>query len=286
MLVSNNIKSENDMYLDIRKLEEDRTYTKIAYVQDVKDSISSINEGFFKFYLKDINGDMVIARLFGVKDFMKIASRARMLKHKAVTIKFYTQIYNGSLSVILTDIDIYTDPIDYSKFIGKVDNLDVMVSRLAEIEDIELMKTSRLTEFCNGKVGGYALFAYLVTQQVKSYVLSNLTNYEVLERTVNDLLPLLFNYYRKLEVQPVSSPTDIIMDANTILLSHSFLGDTSILIDAYISCCGISKPQFLESILIYNIINNVLDVMRLSVIEKQMTPGSLKQLDGTVLKKL
>lgn len=287
MLVSNNSEKDQEKYLNLKTLELNKGYTKIAYVQDVREKTDRLNQGFFLFYLKDVNGDMITSRLFGVRSFVETGKLARMLKGQAVTVKFETQEFNGSLSIVLTSIDIYTGDFEFEKFIGKVNNLPAITSYLSHIEDIDLMSCSRLTEFYNGKVGGFALFAYLVSKQVRAYEVSDLADVKLLENTVDGLLPLLFSYYRKLEVQPVIDPTELIMDANASIMVSSLVMDTSVLVNVYLSCCGLCQPQFVESMIIYDIVNNVLNTMKIASISSTMTKGSLKQLeDGRILKKL
>lgn len=285
MLV-NNAKSDNN-YLDINKLELDRRYKKVSFVQNISENIAKNLSGFFTFYLKDCNGNLITGRMFDLNNFIEIGQKIRMLKGSPVEIEFYTQELNGSITLNIIGIDIYTGEFDNKKFLGVIDNYDVICEELKGIEDYDKIVNANLIDFYGGKVGGFALFCYSILEEVKLQEKYNICNFELLQESTKSLLPLLFKYYRLLEINPVLDPGTIIANANSAIIMNNILGDSTILSDTYLACCGLIKPQYLESRILYNIICKNKEALDIASMIKTMSIGSVKRLDdGSVLKKI
>ena len=65
-----NTDSVESGYLRFSDLVEGMAYSKIAYVLNSNAGISKTNSGFAKFFLKDVDANVLSAYLFDVKDFV------------------------------------------------------------------------------------------------------------------------------------------------------------------------------------------------------------------------
>ena len=67
-----NIKSFDDceqiMDLDINTLEDGKEYDKVCYLLNYKAGLPKLDKGFYTFYVKDKNANVVAARMFDIKD--------------------------------------------------------------------------------------------------------------------------------------------------------------------------------------------------------------------------
>ena len=126
MLTEMNSLSENvteTAYLDILNLAEYQEATALAYVQDVRVGITKFDSGFVTFYLRDVNANVITARLFDVADFMMSGVNANAFKGKAVKLTFICQIFNGTKQLVISGtsgIEVYSGEFDYSRFIGEI----------------------------------------------------------------------------------------------------------------------------------------------------------------------
>ena len=263
-MLINNIKPDNSkQYLNIGELQLDSRYSKLAYVQDVTDGISKMQQGFFTFILKDCKGDSISARLFNVSNFFEVGQKARMLKGRLVKVEFYVQEFNGSLSLVLCSIDI------------------------SDLENSDVIANASLTKFMGGKVGGFALFCNIVLEEVKLHSKFGLCDSTKLLDATDKLLPLLFKYYRLVEANPIIDAGTIIANSNAIMVMSVLEDNSAIISDAYLSCCGLIKPQYQEGKIIYNIVRNTLEMLDIATLLKSMSRGATKELsNGEVLKKL
>lgn len=58
--------------LDIREFVDGKTFKRLAFVQKVKSGVSVYETGYYTFYVKDVNGNVLAARLFIFKNTIKI----------------------------------------------------------------------------------------------------------------------------------------------------------------------------------------------------------------------
>ncbi|MBS6773478.1 MAG: hypothetical protein KH239_00005 [Eubacterium sp.] len=100
-----NIKSFDDceqiMDLDINTLEDGKEYDKVCYLLNYKAGLTKQDKGFYTFYVKDKNANVVAARMFDIKDYVDEGFTAMLMKSKAVKISFVAQIWNGSWSLVV-----------------------------------------------------------------------------------------------------------------------------------------------------------------------------------------
>lgn len=287
MLINNSKPDNSKQYLNIGELQLDSRYSKLAYVQDVTDGISKMQQGFFTFILKDCKGDSISARLFNVNNFFEVGQKARMLKGRLVKVEFYVQEFNGSLSLVLCSIDISDDEFNHKDFIGCIDNFDTICENIKHLENSDVIANASLTKFMGGKVGGFALFCNIVLEEVKLHSKFGLCDSTKLLDATDKLLPLLFKYYRLVEANPVIDAGTIIANSNAIMVMSVLEDNSAIISDAYLSCCGLTKPQYQEGKIIYNIVRNTLEMLDITTLLKSMSRGATKELsNGEVLKKL
>ena len=120
-----NIKSFDDceqiMDLDINTLEDGKEYDKICYLLNYKAGLTKQDKGFYTFYVKDKNANVVAARMFDIKDYVDEGFTAMLMKSKAVKISFVAQIWNGSWSLVVKNIEIWNGNFSYENYIGKAE---------------------------------------------------------------------------------------------------------------------------------------------------------------------
>lgn len=183
-------------YLDTTKLADGIRYRKVCLVVGNGAGISTLEKGFFKFYVKDVNSNIVRAMQFNIAEYIDSGFTALAFKNKPVEIDFIAQVYNGSWSLILKEITEWTDEFDYSIFRGSVACDSAWLKKLAtgvfgSDETVTMdYSTSSLYSICGGRCGGYLK---LVDSAARS-----LLNYKDMP-TVN-LNELLASYFYAMEV--------------------------------------------------------------------------------------
>ena len=158
-----NIKSFDDceqiMDLDINTLEDGKEYDKICYLLNYKAGLTKQDKGFYTFYVKDKNANVVAARMFDIKDYVDEGFTAMLMKSKAVKISFVAQIWNGSWSLVVKTIEIWNGNFSYENYIGKaeysVDALEAVYESLFS----QAINPEYYSEFfpslCGGRIGGF-----------------------------------------------------------------------------------------------------------------------------------
>jgi len=148
-------------YLNVSELEEGREYRKIAYVANATTGWQKNDHGFITFYLKDVNGDAVTARLFNVADFMLSGVKSSAMRHHFVEIKFQSQIFKGNVNLVLETVklvELQNQGELLPRFIGTVDvdttTLDKIYDNLHKPLPSKFKGVS-LERIANGRVGGY-----------------------------------------------------------------------------------------------------------------------------------
>lgn len=157
-----------DEYLDITKLEEGRTYTKVAYVHNTSFGMSQSMSGFVRFFLKDCNAKVIVARLFDVEDFMFSGAKQKQFKGRLVEITFVVQVFNGTLSLVIDGskgVQLVEREVDMSLFRGKVpfdkSFLDAVTSKLGYDDGKipEKWLTESFENLGEGRTGAFAALA-------------------------------------------------------------------------------------------------------------------------------
>lgn len=283
----------SDKLLDITALEPGSDYHKVAYLYDIDVGTDRLEKGFFRMFLKDINGNIIIARMFNLnQNQTENFIEAKTLKGKAIDIYFRTDLYNGTLSLTLNSFELYSGLLDYSLFIGAVSNVEKSYQFITNIfeksgvNNVKIpytYKTDSFTSLCDGRMGGFIKLVEVVLLMLTSMDgIPGISHKELI-----DIWYLVqegyYNYLKRLEF------LDIMSNEEKIDMLYSFKRkiageDVSIYaVDTYSSLIGFSKPQTVQSVILCNTINGVIETMRLACVNNSMVPGSTRMDNNLVL---
>lgn len=284
----------NNKMLDIAHLELDKQYEKVGYLYNFREGTAISEKGFFTLYIKDINGKVVIGRLFNVENFKEKGLTMQALKGKPVKINFHTQSYNGSLSLIINILDIYTDAFDYGSFIGKVDGVEDffaytedVISKLTD-RDIKLpsvYRTKSLRYVYDGRAGGYTKLLQMVVSNVISYdSIIGLDRAEI-ANTIAYLQEIYYKYLEQIEdidFITKSMKMKILYDAQ-IKMEKVDVG--AYVIDSLTALLDLGEPESLAGLLVYRMFKSNMETLNLACQYDKMLVGVTRQVgDVTLLK--
>ena len=297
MLVNNDNMEE---LLDYGILEPNTMYTKVAYLYDYDTSTDRFDRGYYVFYLKDCNGDLVRSVMFNTDNFIESGRDVVNMKGKPVKVTFGTDLYNSSISLIVGEMEEYDGDIDLTSFIGKIEDLDKafeycnkFLLNVLNSEGKKLLtsyKTASLQGVFSGKVGGYVKLLQMVIGELS--VLSNLAGVKF-----DDLIYVFYisqqQYYIYLKQiskgvmeTKATRQENLLKTVNKISESRQYaqIVDTlSSLIDSD------SKPEHLYAHLICNAFDNAYKKIKKIEMFNSMVEGSkkdykLKGDEGVLLK--
>lgn len=276
-----NIKSFDDceqiMDLDINTLEDGKEYDKICYLLNYKAGLTKQDKGFYTFYVKDKNANVVAARMFDVKDYVDEGFTAMLMKSKAVKISFVAQIWNGSWSLVVKNIEIWNGNFSYENYIGKaeysVDALEAVYESLFS----QAINPEYYSEFfpslCGGRIGGFFSVLEKSFTQLYSYQLQSL-NVQDLHRCFFICMDAYFNYL-KLEKHFGIVPSQKVFEViNSIHFQYPESPYLNEITDTVLALTGLAKPQHIYSHLIYNIVKQTENMLELIYKNQAMPMGS------------
>jgi hypothetical protein len=291
----NDLSGSSDLYLDISKLVEGLTYEKVALVTSADASLTKANTGFAKFYLKDLNANVVTAYLFDVENFAFCGVKLSGFKNRPVILKFVVQHFNGGLSLVVDreyGIKVYDGEFDRGRFIGKYDIDEGMVKSMASRcfgSKWEFPVEYRVRAFSNigqGRVGAFGKLVELSLHQLNGY----LSLSGVVEK---DLLGVFFVatefYFRILEAREVYGFLEGVKSLEIIssLNQYDYWDSEmkAIVIDTVMPLAGLGKPKHLYSHLIHNAVQMSADAMNLILANNRMIVGASSNIGGVLLSK-
>lgn len=165
-------KSENNNLLDAKILEEGKQYNNIiCYVVGNRAGVTVYNKGYYTFFVKDINGNVLPAQIWDPANFIASGIEVSKMKHVCVLLSFTAQIYNGSWSLVVNGsaIEVCTPEtmaelgvsFDIAIFRGRVEpgdtsELDTAFQKYTGLPLPAMFTTLSLPTICQGRVGGYA----------------------------------------------------------------------------------------------------------------------------------
>lgn len=290
----------NPDYLDITVLDIGGEYTKVAYLSDAVSKISKVDTGFYTFYFKDCNSNLIVGRLFNIEKFIESGLIINILKRKLVKINFIVQEYNGSLTLVVKSIEPCIDQVesdDIAKFIGLVPNVgqeyndvvSIMTRVLGTKPNMQtIYATKSFASIYNGKCGGYAKLLNMVVTSLVSFNSLPDVDIVMLFRCLNVIQADYFIYLVKLEdidVLPESAKLEILFNAKIKAEEKYDSKISSIAIDSLSSLFGLTKPQHLYAHLIYSAFENSKHTLKLTTLSSSMVLGSRKEFGGDVLLK-
>ena len=279
-----------DEYLRVSDFNKLDVIKKICYVIDYKSGVSVINKGYYRLMIKTSDGVVVPAVLFNVTDFINKGLDVAGMKGKFVYISGNPEIYNGSYSLQVSEVEIcpiskVTDP---SVFLGKIENLDEM------FDDVKTLctkvnpnftipviwKSRSYPEISGGQVGGYVKFVwqwmYSVSIYADSYGLE-------LQKILSDVIVYYSKYLDRKNL--LSLVTD--MDKLEILrkIPQSDSSKSAILVDCLQSVLEIGKPNHLFAHIILNTFKLCKDIDFKGEMWKSIPSGGVKSLKDGYLKR-
>ena len=77
--------------LSINDLNLPSLKDKIGYVVDVKSGISRFDDGYYKIFIKTIEGITIPCMIFNLEDFIKVGIRVLALKKKFISLQMSTK---------------------------------------------------------------------------------------------------------------------------------------------------------------------------------------------------
>ena len=284
----------NNEYLRISDLNVNEEYVKVAYIEDSKASISKVMSGFYTFYIKDCEANIITGNLFNVEDFIKSGLIATKLKRKPVKIRFITQDLGGRISLLISSIEEYREAFDYKSFIGFLEDAEqnlvsvekvlksVLGSKVSLNRDY---KDNSLVGIYNGKCGGYAnLLQMVVYNLISLQVLPNI-NF----KTLMEIFYFVQNRYYKYLVKETNSEIlstadkmEFLFETQQVLKGHDL---SKIITECVSGLCGLSKPEHLYSVLIYKSFKDNIECINLANIYSTLVLGGTTKVGDLTLTK-
>lgn len=261
------VMEESVNYLNLKKIREYKEDEYVAYVHDVSIGETRYNDGFVKFFLKDCNSNIVIARLFNVEDFMLSGVNAAAFKHKPVIFRGIAQVFNGSISIVIsgkTGIKVYDGDFDYSKFIGKLE---------VDLSDLEKAASSLgfslpnqwftvpLGNLACGKVGGFAKIVEVSHNCLKTFLEGEPQLLPIFLVTM-DYWHRYLKSKQNTEVFDYLDSYDYAMQINTRFADDD---NKMIYLDAFNAVIGAKKPRHLFAHLIKNAVDFAISNVSLQI---------------------
>ena len=285
---------ENNL-LDIATLEPGTEYHKVAYLYDLDVGTDRLEKGFFRMFLKDIKGNIIVGRMFNLnQNDEELFLNAKTLKGRAIDMYFRVDMFNGTYNLNVSSFKLYQGLVDYSLFIGSIKNVEKsyeFVTRLFKQFGIEnpkippAYKTDTFRELCDGKAGGY-----IKLLEVVSLMITSLDGIPGISR--EELMDTWFlvqdGYYTYLKRL---SELDVISNAEKLDMLYSFKRKVSssevsaYAVDTFCSLIGFAKPETVQSAILVRTIDSVKEDMRLACVYNSMLPGSTRVDGGLTLLK-
>lgn len=263
--------------LNVNDLRDNEQGTKVCLVLNVRAGMSVYEKGYYTFFVKDECGNILPARLFNVKDFKDKGFDALYFKGKPVKLEFLAQRFNNQWSLLIDNISIHTGEFDYSKFYGKLSeiNLDgvykIINSTLTDYVIPEKYKTKSYMTLYGGRTGG-ALHLYvnlirglLIYKDLPSVVLEELIGAATIAYEV-----YISFLEKKDDFEIISNKEifDILSVADMRFCKYNFC---NVSLDIARSLLGLTKPQHLYSHLVVNTLNNIIQGVNL-IYENSLLP--------------
>ena len=266
-MIIKSLNSINDsLDLDITQLEDGSEYEKICYLFNYKSGITKFDKGFYTFYIKDVNGNMIPAQLFNLENYLNDGFKALLMKNKPVKIRFIAQIYNGSWSLIIKEIESWDGKFDYSKYIGVAeyvaDAVEDAYKRLFDKSINQEYYSEYFPEICDGRVGGF--ISLLEKSFMKLYVYSfKELDHENLLKCFFISADAYFTYLKLKKTCDIVATNELFDILNSLQFVYKDYVCLKEALDTSMCLFGIAKPQHIYSHLICDVINQTNEHLRL-----------------------
>lgn len=289
MLTKMDIDGGSSKYLDVTELADGVRFERLCFVINHSAGTTKLGSGYFTFYVKDKNANVIRAQLFDVKDYVEQGFTAKMLVNKPVLLKFYAQIYNGRWSLIIEHISLWEGEFDYPMFRGSVPCDSVQLKTIASKimgSSYQIPHEYSIVSFpsiCDGRCGGYL--------KLMDASMRTLLNYKDLPSIgTQSLLEVFFyameayyNYNLKLSKFPIVPSNELFDILNMIEVKVKDNPFHFEIIDTCRSVMGITKPQHIYAHLVCNAIEENKNMFSLIYTNASLSKGSLTQVGGVEL---
>lgn len=279
--------------LDITTLELGHEYIKICYLHHVKEGrTEGTNSGFFRLYLKDVNGNVIIGRMFNVASYEEKGLVILALKGKPVKVHFRVDAYNGSLNLIVNSIEYYDGVFEYASFIGKYDgtnrSYDFALNAFKKLtnQNAELpitYKTVSLRSVYDGRVGAYTFILEKVLLNIialKEIPGINMKQMAEIFYVVQDVYYQYLKRVEDLELVPLAEKLKFVNKIST-----TGTGDNALIAtEVFSALIDLGNAETLVGIILYDYINETIKHLNLLCIHQTMVTG-IREVGGQQLVK-
>ncbi len=282
-------------YLKVSDLVEGLIYTKVALVSSAEAGLTKTSSGYAKFYLKDVDSNVISAFLFDVKDFAFSGITLAQLRGKPVEVRFVTQILNGSMSLLVDGsfgIKEWKGEFDRKKFVDIINFDEEVINGIGRtvFKDASWSipigyKTISSDSVGQGRVGAFA-------KQVELALHSVMGAGTLLEGDFEETLRIFFIasdfLFRKVrQQQDAGVLEDVEVFDLLVACSGQYREDPyyPVILDTVKAVLGNSKPKHLVSHIITDAFNQALRVINLVCINKSLVHGASKIIGGEALLK-
>lgn len=255
-------------FLDVTKLIEGQKYNNLlCFATSINSKISRTDKGYYTFYLKDVNANVVSAQLFDVNKFVESGLIASKMKNCFLFVSFYAQIYNGRWSLIIDEVSVADLEklrqegifIDQSRFRGAVNTTHFKkykeIRRQLDLDEPDsLMETACISSICAGKSGGFAVLISHAALTLLNYDIFPEINAKTLLTTFVLATDVYFKYLTKYnDVEFVNNAERLEFVQNAILPYENFKCSKYIM-DTVLALTGLCQPQHLYAHIICKVL--------------------------------
>lgn len=281
----NDVRNEGGIgNLNLNKLKENTEYELLAYLLNYKTGLTVYEKGYYTFYVKDENGNIASARLFGVDKFLEDGFKAMLMKDKPVKLFFTAQIYNGFWSLIVKDIELWNGPFDYARFIGQA---EYRTDSIIQDAYMQYMGSEIPNEYyreyfpdvCEGRIGGFLALLEKAFFRLYAYQFSFMDE-DMLHKCFFLSMQAYFQYLELKKQYSIIPVQDMLQVVNSLNLAHKDTDYGNALLETTLSLFGLSKPKHLYAHLIYDTVKQTEDHLKIIYRNQGVPFGSAVKIDG------
>lgn len=277
-------------YLDISSLKVDEEYRRIAYATNYRIGRARNETSFYTFSLKDCNARTVQARLFDIENQQESLFVAEELKGSPVLVSFRVQDYDGSISLVISNIERYEGEFELEKFIGKVENaeenLEYVKDKINELYGEEQFSMNKnyiresVPNIMNGTMGGYTKLLHMAINYVYSFKDLDGINESDLGYVFHVCQGRYFRYLKQASETKIPIKYDKAKSLAELFNKVEGKKCEYLIMDCMYSLCGIDKPESIYSHIIYNAFRQAEIMLARLDIYNSMLIGARKEIGG------
>lgn len=303
-LINNNTNEDfifPENFLNISNVQFDIVYEKDAYLSNIGSGIDKNSSGFYRLYMKDINGDMIVGRIFNVERYLTGKLVLSEMKGKFVRITFMASMFAGRMTLNVSTITLASgvDSRILAKVIGVIPKYNEHFEYLQNVITNKLGITSAVPQsillyhnelLFEGRTGGCAEFCYLVLSYIETYapLYSQVEHKAIVACFVymTRYIPTIFDLLLKYDSIPMQEVIGIL----TKIEKSSFMADglpvKEIAESALYGICVGELPDTTLGRILYRAWYNVLDTVNEKCISSKVPIGTIMYTGGKSLRRL